>query len=600
MRTHSDISRDWVLVGLLVAMSAIVLTPFARIDPDLHHDGFMLATAVAVSEGYSLYVGAFTHYGPVSHWAQGVVLGTTGPLVEALRLQTVAAYLVAITSFYLIIRISTGFRSLAFASSVLWLVMIPTIGGPEALYPMWAMPSALQLAVVMPGIVMTLLAVRKRCWIWALLSGVLFGTSTMMRFNYGLPVTVLVVAAIAALGPQAFSGSRKLAMWILFGFLLSVGAVIMTLWIQDSLSEFWYQTLAGAIRFGGTDVVQWKSFTPLVLLLGGLYLVLSIVVVALAKRQLTSLRVVLGLAMSAIIAGLLVSVSVGTRVRVLVLGSIFQAQPGSLPEVVASHASLSPLYASWLAVFLGGAWLVHTWLRPNKMRENSTERLPVSKVIVAVTLAAGLGMSAQAFPLFDTYHLWWAAGLMLPAAVTLLPWPTTQNGQMISVAILVVPIVLVNTWLGIAKLAEPRVAIESGVLKGMSVKIKDEDQFRSLDEFLSAIPVGPIRFLCPDGIYAVWSGEYRAHSAAHVNWAYGGREESDNGPYATSFDPDILSLPASLGDNETKTTVLCTNVDSGEQLEQWATERDLSVVNESVWIKPNLNAGYRLVRLDTR
>ena len=61
---------------------------FARLDPEPHHDGVMLAAAIGVSEGKIPNKDVFTQYGPLTPLLQGMWLRLTEPTLLSLRIFT--------------------------------------------------------------------------------------------------------------------------------------------------------------------------------------------------------------------------------------------------------------------------------------------------------------------------------------------------------------------------------------------------------------------------------------------------------------------------------------------------------------------------------
>jgi hypothetical protein len=51
---------------ILSFLTFIFLIPFSRLDFDYHHDGYMLAQIIGISNGYEIHKEIFAQYGPVS------------------------------------------------------------------------------------------------------------------------------------------------------------------------------------------------------------------------------------------------------------------------------------------------------------------------------------------------------------------------------------------------------------------------------------------------------------------------------------------------------------------------------------------------------
>mgnify|MGYP000709907813 CR=1 FL=1 len=55
--------------------SFVVLVQFSSLDFDPHHDGYMLADAISISQGKFLFSEAFGQYGPITPWIQALFVG---------------------------------------------------------------------------------------------------------------------------------------------------------------------------------------------------------------------------------------------------------------------------------------------------------------------------------------------------------------------------------------------------------------------------------------------------------------------------------------------------------------------------------------------
>ena len=77
----------WTLpLGLVVfATVALMFLPFVRLGVDPHHDGIMLRPALVLARGGVIHRDAFSQYGPMAAWVQGIGVLVFGPTLFAIR-----------------------------------------------------------------------------------------------------------------------------------------------------------------------------------------------------------------------------------------------------------------------------------------------------------------------------------------------------------------------------------------------------------------------------------------------------------------------------------------------------------------------------------
>ena len=204
----------------------------------------------------------------------------------------------------------------------------------------------------------------------------------------------------------------------------------------------------------------------------------------------------------------------------------------------------------------------------------------------------------QIYPLFDQYHLWWAAPIPLAAAAAFVAQNTRKSVAGLALVALLVPFALASLyeWQRIA--ARERDPAPGGVLSGMRVYPGIEDQLLDLDALLQQLPDRDTRFHCMSSLFASWPGTYAASTAAHTSWAYGGNSPEDNGFVPTDQSDLRLALPpVEFMWTSDSTHIVCAAVPPGPEFDTWLSKTGLSLVDSIGPFQPRYDPGYFVYRL---
>ena len=87
----AKLDRHHIWPGILFSLATfLVWCVFARLDFDPHHDGYMLAQAIAIRDGLSEHADVFGQYGPLTPWLQSLALRLPLDPVLAIRITNAA------------------------------------------------------------------------------------------------------------------------------------------------------------------------------------------------------------------------------------------------------------------------------------------------------------------------------------------------------------------------------------------------------------------------------------------------------------------------------------------------------------------------------
>ncbi len=164
---------------------------------------------------------------------------------------------------------------------------------------------------------------------------------------------------------------------------------------------------------------------------------------------------------------------------------------------------------------------------------------PAEAFVVLILL--GSASLVQLFPIADPNHLWWAAPVPLALLAMAMRLWQPREAQTWLIALFTVPYLIVGVGTGLTYFSKPRVTIDSGVLTGMMIQRELAGSVSAVDRLLGDLRPASTRFVCPDGLFAVWTGRYLSDSASWVDWSFGmERARQDR-------DPSIALVCTDLG-----------------------------------------------------
>lgn len=514
---------------------------FARLDFDPHHDGYMLAQAVAIRDGLSAHSDVFGQYGPLTPWFHSLALWL--PVEPALAIRIANAALLSL-SVYLLTEMGrrrpTGWPvslAVGWTSAVAWFVLSDMWLG----YTMLPWPSVLAMCLVLGALLLTTRSVlacemgrHRLAGALAFLSGMLLGASVFSRINVGLPA-ILVVAVCSALWFwTATRAGRVSSLLLVAGIAGGLGVVLLILAATSSVNDFWTQAVVWPRTWASRSLEEWSTFS----VLRRTFLIQSLPALVLAWGA-ASIRARVNLdrpqhsvfrrlvppwpaaAMALVTGATIVAWELSVPIAQATLG---ESSDLSVTRVLEESAG-QYLYLFMVIAILGALAVpvALVWRGVgHHVRGSSTGPLPVRYVpwlALAGLTVAGL---AQVVPTWDVRHVWWGLPLGLLLTFALLQraqalMPVARNPlllPLVVVALIVTPMVVRN-------LAAPRVAGPPGtIIEGMLVSEASARAIAEDSRLLSEVLTKNDRavFLVPDGDSAVLAGEFQSVDPFFVDW----------------------------------------------------------------------------------
>lgn len=242
-------------VSIFYLVAAILLfTPFSLIDFDPHHDGYMLAQAVAINQGGLIYLDAFAQYGPVTPWYQSVFtflssefpavgLRFSNVLVLALTVFVLADFGRNMPAWWPIKSFSARLAALIWILTADFFYSVPMLPWSSALATLLALSS-----VYFFGRASNNGTPRIRMFYFSL-AGAMAGLTLFTRVNVGLPLLAVVVG----MAVFAFLGKIRIqkAQFFAFGFVGAVSLILVFLSTTGSLEEAVKQSLIWPLQWSG-------------------------------------------------------------------------------------------------------------------------------------------------------------------------------------------------------------------------------------------------------------------------------------------------------------------------------------------------------------
>jgi hypothetical protein len=509
----------------------LLLLPFSRLDFDEHHDGYMVAQAIAVSEGLVAHSEVFAQYGPVAPWVQSLLVALPVGPVLAIRLGNAA--FIALTVFLVadfgrVAPISWRIsKRAAWLASATWLVLADVWFGVRMLP--WS--SVIVAFLVMGGLYAIAQSssassqsriARSRCW--AVAAGMLLGLAPFTRINVGLAAVFVAIVVLAAAWILFRDVWATTAFACVVTLLATIGSLVAWMALNSSLDDFIQQAIIGPLTWGSGATADWQTSANLrrifveqlapTLVIGAATITAFFTRRGRFHRAPDWLRANRG----AILAGVFVTLW-QLRLGLPVLGDILRGRPVTLQEL---RYAVVDTYNEFLAFFMvvavvsslavcivGVIWLCRARLSPE---------------FGGWLLMAGLGLAllTQMVPTWDSRHLWWGLpiGLLVAFSVTdTLTGARTTLGLPLAVPVTVVAVAAVVT--AVAYLTFPRVdAPPESIARGMRMtsaesQILADDQAFLLEQLgLDGTAV----FLVDQGHFSVIGGRFASQDRFFVAW----------------------------------------------------------------------------------
>lgn len=500
-----------------MGLAFCLLFVFAPFDPEPHHDGYQIAVAVGVSEGRQVHTEVFSQYGPMTAWIHASVLTIFGPTLLALRYFTAIVLVASALLGYQIARqvgISSGLSAYLMGTYVL---LIPVWSVGSGYFGLWPWPSVIFLLFFLLSVSLALRAAKssgRSWWVW-LASGVFMGLATVTRLNYGAITSIALVLGVLFVTTDNFKTKTRQLLAVISGGLVPGAVLLLILIVSGSFSAFLTDAIFGPLEGTQGAVAFDGQRTITILFIAGLPLVLAAIVAGYAQRKLRPL--VAWLVVGTLSFTLLFISLAGTGTRLKGLWSDF-----ANVTVVATFFELQPIAPLYVLLVVSALFLVSILKNRHAIPSegNSKDQGTSEWRLLGFTLWMAVAAWVQLYPLLDPYHVWWAGPLTLIAAAKFLQLASAPHVTTSVVMVLLAPFVLTAIFNAYVQSSQDRTQFGTGVLKGMEIRNEYRKAFESLDSVLRSTKGEKSRFLCNDGLLAVWTGTFSSVDREFVGWAF--------------------------------------------------------------------------------
>lgn len=538
MKFTTRINSLWIPPTAVTAFSLVFFGASARLDPEPYHDGSQLPAAIGVADGLRVHEDVFSAYGFLTAWLQGMAVEIFGAQLLVIRFWTSVVSSVVALLIFLFTRYVTASTWISFTTSLVWVVTwpgmsvewgTPFLPWPSNLFLVWQLSATFLVAHSL------LSDERRKISLFA--AGSLITLAVLTRLNYGtalalaLLISALIFARRAGWRPKDWG-------FLAAGVSVTIFLPVILLLEQRSVNAFIDQSIIGALK--GEAIVKptewfyiengylWGSFLLLITLLL-LWLASTCKLISPKFFILLTCIATLGLTIWASAA------LPGSAIRETILSKLTWA-----PAI--DIQAMQPLYliaVLTVLAFLALLILLVKNLLPNTSQTPYSQKLRRSQVLVTLLTTTSAASLIQLYPVADPNHLWWAAPLPLIFVVYAVSELAPQHLRNALLAVLLLPPLLIAPFTAWAYFSSPRIELRSNVSAGMLINPDYADAYAQMDRLLSEIDPRSAQFLCKEGLFSVWDGEYLASGPGYVDYAY----ELDSASTPTESDTTILCLP---------------------------------------------------------
>lgn len=470
----------------------------APLQADPHHDGVILAPAVAYSEGLPLHAGAFSQYGPLSPIISGLWLRVTENNLLSLRyFAAVQAIILAVGMFLVLKKIVSENHARAFV--VLWIFAsgIWSTRFPGALM---AWPSLLSSCILIYSLYFSIAAIKEKAKlaeVQLVLVGFLIAISGFARAQSWI-IAGSVGLVLLLMGQSMIKKISSLCLGYVLGFFVILGLV----YSDGAISDWWLQSIYWPTQIypalgEGNNYNRFQMVLYIVesILLVSIVLLASWISIKFSKvtsRVFLVFSVVLSLSLGYWVPTL---ETVPIRYRVL-FGEPFE------------RILVSPFYLATVVAVI----LVLFELRKKKLnRDNQT--LLISS-FGALTII-------QLYPQSDVMHLWWIAPLIIPSLATWLTKLKTYRPSWEEAFYKTTTIFSIFGFIfAVGFLSNNWKEFDNQAFAGTYASAQKVDSLKIYNRISDYTVEKNSSFDCPDGIYSVINRSYNAADQWYVNWGF--------------------------------------------------------------------------------
>lgn len=512
--------------SIFISVAAFALfVPFALLDFDSHHDGYMLAQALSVNQGGLIFTDAFAQYGPGTPWFQSLFTSVFWQM-PAVGIRLANVLVLSLTIFVM----ADFGRNMpdwwpvnnfsAKLAAIIWFITADVFYS----VPMLPWSSALATLLALSTLYFVGRAVmqsREGLTITNfIIAGSLAAYSIFTKINVGIPLLALIIGLVilSRVKKLPIPNFKFFALAFISTSLLVIGILQSTNALKESLiqSIIWPLQWSGATRqnLGINFLYNYWTFSlqfviPLCLI--SIWTIFKYLLNG-DKRSASKLE-------STLLLGITLSVFASTIFELFgksTMPMAIKAMPHPFTEKVALILQFLVAAGITVAILLGGISVL-------KFIQTSDSRI-LTKHLGMISLS-GIGFVTilQVTPIADSRHIWWGLPPLLLILVGIFDFHSNdwqnlfRNPLVYTLAVLLYFAPLI----GLSYLNMPRTQIAPPSAANGMLNLSAETQ--AIEEIANAVH-GKIPqnretlFLVNDGYLSVADGHYRSIDRYFVSW----------------------------------------------------------------------------------
>ncbi len=470
----------------------------APLQADPHHDGVILAPAIAYSQGLPLHSGAFSQYGPLSPFISGLWLRATDNNLLSLRyFAALQAIILAIGMFLVLKKIVSENHARAFVFLWIFASGIWSTRFPGALM---AWPSLLSSCILIYALYFSLAAIKEKTKLAEVqlamvgflvaISGFARAQSWIIAGSVGLVMLLMgksMIKKISALSLGYFSG-----FFVVLGLVYSDGA-ISDWWLQ---SIYWPTQIYPALGEGN----NYNRFQMVLYIVESILLVSIVFVASWISVKFSKVASIVFLVFTVIF-----SLFLGNWIPTLESAPIrFRVLFGEPFERIL----VSPLYLATIVTVIFALFE----LRKKKFNRDNQTLLISSFGALSVI---------QLYPQSDVMHLWWIAPLIIPSLAAWLIKVKTYRPSWEEAFYRTITIFSVCGFVfAMGFLNNNWKEFDNQAFAGTSASPEKVDSLKIYNRIADYTVEKNSSFDCSDGVYSVINRSYNAADQWYVNWGF--------------------------------------------------------------------------------
>jgi hypothetical protein len=590
-KSEGKLPQIWRLFPYLVTLTftCFYFVNAARLDPEPHHDGYLLATAVGSKEGLLPHSEVFNQYGPMSSYLLGLILKLGFAPLLTIRL-TIAILLILSALLVVAIMTKVNHPVAGMVGAILWASTSPdwTVTWDKySFVGQWPWPNVIFSFFVLLSLLLFLHGMEikndvTRFSLGVFFSGILMAIAVSTRTTLGILLT-LAIGVVFALSYYKRSLSIRHIVTFLLGFGTWLTIFISYLVISNLIDAYLVDTVIGpanATTPTSPLLFLWGVVRPTIgaiVAVTVIYLLYKVLAKYLPSEALTVTLIATS------ITSFMFAAHEWLRFPKILPGQFFI--PWGRDGLFTAQVNV-PIYLAFLAVPLLALYMLGKVLKGSTSQDESfsdnelalnTDNLDRFRMLLISVTASSLLFGA--YPIADLLHIWWSTPLALAflmAQVSKLELIKTNSVAFGLAAIF--PFILIGTTHVVKQNNVDRIELTSPALSGMLVKKDYYYNFSAADLFFQRHADENLLFMCDDGLFSVWNNRWQSVGPDFVSWSWGARSSvrddkskmSNSVIFCSNDVRETSILARSLGLQITDSAVRYVEIGDGETLSSFS------------------------------